>query len=61
MKKNFQKNIKDFCISVERSGERIASMKLGQRVKRVDYTGDMASKHCLYIPTHGTDVYLYPR
>merc|ERR1711936_889969 len=27
--------------TVESSGERIASMKLGQRVKRVDYTGDM--------------------
>ena len=47
MKKKFQKNTTDFCISVKGSGERIASMKLGQRVKRVDYTGDMASKHTI--------------
>ena len=31
-------------ISVENSGRRIASMKLGQRVKRVDSTGELVSK-----------------
>ena len=31
-------------ILVENSGKRVASMKLGQRVKRVDSTGELASK-----------------
>ena len=59
MKKKFPESIKYFCISVESSGERIASMKLGQRVKRVDYTGDMASKHAIVCITYYNILYMY--